>query len=213
MIANALAERNKTEWTLPTPSAFTDDEVRAVIDWVKAGGSLLLIADHMPFPGAAENLAKAFGIRFSNGFAIDPNVQSAAMLFKSEDGSLKSHAIVNGRTDSEKVDSVATFTGSAFQVDGDVQPLLVLGPSVVSIMPATAGEITKDTPRVPVNGWYQGAVMRSGKGRVAVFGEAAMFSAQLAGPEKRQMGMNNPIASKNPQFLLNVMHWLSEKLK
>src|SRR5688500_2628111 len=81
VIANALAERNKTEWTLPTPSAFTDEEVRAVGDWVRAGGSLLLIVDHMPFPGAADNLAKAFGIRFSNGYAIDPNVQGP-MLFK-----------------------------------------------------------------------------------------------------------------------------------
>ncbi|HVF48276.1 MAG TPA: hypothetical protein VNA17_11980 [Pyrinomonadaceae bacterium] len=212
VIANALAERNKTEWTLPTPSAFTDDEVRAVSEWVKAGGSLLLIADHMPFPGAAENLAKAFGIRFSNGYAIDPNVQGP-MLFKPENGSLKPHAIVNGRADSEKVDSVATFTGSAFQADGDVQPLLVLGPTVVSAITTTAGQITKDTPRVPVGGWYQGAVLRSGRGRVAIFGEAAMFSAQLAGPDKRPMGMNNPIASKNPQFLLNVMHWLSGKLK
>src|SRR5688572_22463514 len=42
-IANATAESNK--------SAFTDDEVRAVSDWVKAGGSLFLIVDHMPFPG------------------------------------------------------------------------------------------------------------------------------------------------------------------
>jgi hypothetical protein len=48
-----------------------------------------------------------------------------------------------------------------------------------------------------------------GKGRVAVFGEAAMFSAQLAGPKKSPMGMNAPIAKQNPQFLLNVMHWLS----
>ena len=211
VIANALAERNKTEWTLPTPPAFTDDEVRFVSDWVKAGGSLLLIVDHMPFPGAAENLARVFGIRFSNGYAIDPNVQGP-MLFKPENGSLKAHAIVNGRTESEKVDSVATFTGSAFQVDGDVQPLLVLGPSVVSAITTTAGEITKDTLRVPVNGWFQGAVMRFGKGRVAVFGEAAMFSAQLAGPNKNPMGMNAPIASKNPQFLLNLMHWLSGKL-
>jgi len=212
VIANALAERNKEEWTLPTPSAFTDDEVHAVSDWVKAGGSLLLIVDHMPFPGAADNLAKAFGIRFSNGYAVDPNVQ-APMVFKSDDGSLKSHAIVNGRTDSEKVDSVATFTGSAFQADGDVQPILVLGPSVVSFLTTTAGQRSEATPRVPVGGWYQGAVMRSGKGRVAIFGEAAMFSAQLAGPEKRPMGMNSPIASKNPQFLLNLMHWLSGKLK
>jgi uncharacterized protein (DUF2249 family) len=212
VIANALAERNKEEWTLPTPSAFTDDEIRAVHDWVKAGGSLLLIVDHMPFPGAADNLAKAFGVHFSNGFAVDPSVQGP-MLFKLDNGSLKAHAIVSGRTDSEKVDSVATFTGSAFQVDGDVQPLLVFGQSVVSIIATTAGQITKETPRVPVNGWYQGAVLRSGKGRVAIFGEAAMFSAQLAGPDKKPMGMNHPIASKNPQFLLNVMHWLSGKLK
>ena len=36
-----------------------------------------------------------------------------------------------------------------------------------------------------------------------------MVSAQLAGPEKRPMGMNSPLAPDNQQFLLNVMHWLS----
>jgi hypothetical protein len=89
-------------------------------------------------------------------------------------------------------------------------PVVLLDEALLTFTPPMD---VKDTPRVPVNGWYQGAVMRSGKGRVAVFGEAAMFSAQLAGPEKRPMGMSNPIASKNPQFLLNVMHWLSGKLK
>ena len=48
-----------------------------------------------------------------------------------------------------------------------------------------------------------------GRGRVAVFGEAAMFSAQVSGPERRPMGMNRPTAAQNPQFLLNVMHWLA----
>ena len=212
VVANALAEKNQTEWTLPTPPAFTSDEVAAAKDWVEKGGSLFLIVDHMPFPGAAENLAKAFGITFLNGYAIDPNVQGP-MVFRLADGSLKSHAILDGRNDSEKVDAVATFTGSAFKAERDVQPLIVLGGSVVSAMTTTAGQITKETPRIPVNGWYQGAVMRFGRGRLAIFGEAAMFSAQLAGPNKNPMGMNAPIASKNPQFLLNVMHWLSGKLK
>lgn len=45
--------------------------------------------------------------------------------------------------------------------------------------------------------------------RVAAFGEAAMFSAQLAGPEQRPMGLNRPQARQNQQFLLNVAHWLS----
>ena len=212
VIANALSEKNKEEWTLPTPSAFTSDEVAAVKDWVEKGGSLFLIVDHMPFPGAAENLAKAFGITFLNGYAKDPNVD-APMVFKLADGSLRSHSILNGRNDPEKVDAVATFTGSAFKADREVQPLMVLGSPVVSLMTTTAGQITKETPRIPAGGWNQGAVMRFGKGRVAIFGEAAMFSAQLSGRDKSPMGMNAPIASKNPQFLLNVMHWLSGELK
>ena len=211
VIANALAERNKADWSLPTPSAFSDDEIQAVRNWVKSGGSLLLIADHMPFPGAAEKLAAAFGVRFTNGYALDQKAQGP-MVFKLSDGSLKEHQIIRGRSENEKVDSVATFTGSAFQVEGNAQPLLILGESVVSFLTSVAGEIKDDTPRVPVKGWYQGAVMRVGKGRVAVFGEAAMFSAQVSGPDRNPMGMNDPIAAQNAQFLLNVMHWLSGKL-
>jgi uncharacterized protein (DUF2249 family) len=211
VIANALAERNRSDWSLPTPSAFSDEEVGAVRDWVRGGGSLMLIADHMPFPGAAEKLALALGVRFSNGYAIDEKAKGP-MLFKLSDGSLKDHQITRGRADAEKVESVATFTGSAFQVEGDAHPLLILGPSVVSFMTSVAGQITDKTPRTSVKGWYQGAVMRFGKGRVAVFGEAAMFSAQVAGPNRNPMGMNAPIAARNPQFLLNVMHWLSGKL-
>jgi len=211
VIANPLAERNRTDWSLPTPSAFSEEEVEAVRDWVKGGGSLLLIADHMPFPGAAGALALAFGVRFSNGYARDEKAQGP-MLFKLSDGSLKDHPITRGRAEAERVDSVATFTGSAFQVEGGAQPLLVLGSSVSSFMTSVAGQITDETPRVPVGGWYQGAVKGFGKGRVAVFGEAAMFSAQLAGPGRGPMGMNAPVAAQNPQFLLNVMHWLSGRL-
>lgn len=211
VIANPLAERNRTDWSLPTPSAFSEEEVEAVRVWVKGGGSLLLIADHMPFPGAAGTLAQAFGIRFSNGYARDEQGQGP-MLFKLADGSLRDHQITRGRADAERVTSVATFTGSAFQAEGDVQPLLVLGPSVSSYMTSVAGQFTDETPRIPVGGWYQGAVIRFGKGRVGVFGEAAMFSAQLAGPNRSPMGMNAPVAAQNPQFLLNVMHWLSGRL-
>jgi hypothetical protein len=63
---------------------------------------------------------------------------------------------------------------------------------------------------VPGAGLLQGAVLSHGRGRVAVFGEAAMFSAQLAGPNRNPMGMNAPHARQNPQFLLTVVHWLAE---
>jgi hypothetical protein len=44
---------------------------------------------------------------------------------------------------------------------------------------------------------------------VAVLGEAAMLTAQLAGPDKRPIGMNAPEARENVQFALNLLHWLS----
>jgi len=212
VIANALSERNVTDWSLPTPSAFSDEEIAAVREWVRGGGSLLLIADHMPFPGAAARLSSAFGIRFNNGFACETRQQEMIrkpMVFRRSDASLASHPITDGRTVEERVDSVATFTGQAFQSDVAVQPLLTFTSSAVSLMPETAWEFTSETPRIPVEGWFQGVVMRFGKGRAAFFGEAAMFTAQISGSENEPMGMNAPVAAENLQFLLNVFHWLS----
>jgi hypothetical protein len=91
--------------------------------------------------------------------------------------------------------------------------VLVFGKGVVSLMPQTAWQFTKETPEVSVEGWSQGAVLRFGKGRVALFGEAAMFTAQLAGPQRTRVGMNSPDAPQNAQLLLNVLHWLTGKLK
>ncbi|HYN25556.1 MAG TPA: hypothetical protein VES69_10995, partial [Pyrinomonadaceae bacterium] len=61
---------------------------------------------------------------------------------------------------------------------------------------------------VSAAGRAQGIAFKFGKGRVVVLGEAAMLSAQLAGAEKRPMGMNVP-GSDNRQLALNIMHWLS----
>ena len=132
----------------------------------------------MPFAGAAEKLGAAFGINFTNGYVRDET--SGPDVFQRTDDSLRNHPITNGRNAAEKVEAIATFTGSAFQVP-NAQPLLVLGASYVSWLTSTAGQFPPTTPRESVSGWLQGAVFNSGKGRVAVFGEAAMFSAQLAG--------------------------------
>jgi hypothetical protein len=212
VVSNALHERNAGgDWSLPNPSAFTDEEVAAVREWVRGGGSLLLIADHMPMGGAAQKLGEAFGVRWNNGFAVIPGAQSP-LAFTREAGSLKDHAITRGRVGGERVERVLTFTGSAFQVDAGAEPLLVFGKGVVSLMPQVAWQFTEQTPRVAVEGWYQGAALRLGKGRVALFGEAAMFTAQLAGPNRSPVGMNAPDAPHNARFLLNVLHWLTKKL-
>ncbi|HYH87340.1 MAG TPA: hypothetical protein VEX60_17945 [Pyrinomonadaceae bacterium] len=213
VIANALNERNVSDWSLPNPSAFTDEEIEAVRVWVRGGGSLLLIADHMPMGGAAEKLGSAFGVRWNNGFALPEKQGAGALLFSRDDGTLKDHTVTRGRSEDERVERVATFTGSAFQVEGvGVEPLLIFGKGIVSLTPQVAWQFTPETPRVSVEGWYQGATLRYGKGRVALFGEAAMFTAQLGGPNRVRVGMNAPEAKQNPQLLLNVLHWLSGKL-
>jgi hypothetical protein len=210
VIANALNARNDTSWALPTPSAFTVEEIAAVEAWVRDGGSLLLIADHMPFPGAAGDLAAAFGVAMGNGFAVDSTEQESTMRFARGDGSLADHPVTRGRNAAERVDSVFAFTGQAFRLTAaDADPLMTLGHGTVLLMPQVAWQFSAQTPRMPVAGQLQGAVLRHGRGRVAVFGEAAMFSAQLSGPQRRPMGMNNPTAPQNVQFLLNVMHWLT----
>lgn len=159
-------------------------------------------------PGAASDLAAAFGFRFNNGFAIDTTSRDVT-IFRRSDGSLLDHAITRGRGASERVDSIRTFTGQAFQGDSSAQPLLVFRRPTVSLMPEVAWEFGPGTNLVPVDGWYQGAVAHFGSGRVAVFGEAAMFSAQWAGDGSGWFGLRSPGAEQNQQFLLNVAHWLS----
>jgi hypothetical protein len=207
VISNAVSDQNKEDWLLSAYSPFKDDEIAYIRDCVREGGALLLIADHMPFPGCAEKQATVFGVDWKNGYT-GPK-ERGNLIFRRSDVTLLDHSITKGRSESERVDSVTTFTGSAFQIGKNAESLLVFGEGAICYMVETPGKVTEQTPIIPIDGWLQGAVMRFGKRRVAFFGEAAMFSDQLSGLPSRQMGMNNPIASENPQFLLNLMHWLS----
>ena len=210
VIANATAERNKDgDWTLPTPSAIDADEIVAVHQWVVEGGALFLIADHMPFGGAAADFAAAFGVLMSNGYATDQTCSADEFLFQRSDRTLGEHPITRGRNRTERIASVRTFTGQAFRVVAPAAPLLLLAPDTMLLFPSEAWKFSEATPRVRADGMFQGAVLAVGRGRVAVFGEAAMFTAQVSGPQRRPMGMNMPSAAQNPQFLLNVMHWLA----
>jgi len=202
VISNALDSSNAGNWNLPNPSAFSADEIKAVNQWVKNGGRLLLIADHMPFAGAAEALGRSFGIEFLNCFAND-NRRRRLERFFPENGGLLPHPISKG------IDTVVTFTGSAFRIPEGATPLLALK-NYTLIMPDISWQFEENSPYLSSEGYYQGACLPYGKGRVVVMGEAAMFSAQLAGPNRNMVGMNAPEAGQNAQFLLNIMHWLDE---
>ncbi len=212
VISNALNEINIDNWVLPNPSAFSKKEIRVVRKWVNRGGSLFLIADHMPMAGAAADLAKAFGFEFTNGFVFD-TIASGPAFFSLEDGSLQPNVITAGRDSSEKVNRIATFTGQAFRIPEDAESILTFGDNFINMLPDTAWVFNDHTHRVDAKGWSQGAFKKYGKGSVVIFGEAAMFSAQLAGPQKIRAGMNSPAAEENYQLLLNIIHWLDGKLE
>ena len=209
VIANALGAEEMDD-TGAEASAFTEEEIVTVHDWVKNGGALLLIADHAPFGGAAAALGQKFGIDMSKGFTYDPanSVENSpsVLIFSRENKLLQSHPIVEGRDETERVNRVQSFTGQSLKGPDDSVALLKLA------------DTAKDTPNrdadssVSAAGRAQAIALKFGKGRVVVQGEAAMLSAQVTGANKQKMGMNVP-GTDNRQYALNLMHWLSGLLK
>ncbi len=211
VISNALNEINVENWYLPNPSAFTKAEIKIIKKWVKQGGRLFLIADHMPMAGAAEDLASKFGFAFTNGFVFHKEARGPA-YFNIADGTLRESIITKGRDSTETVQQIVTFTGQGFKIPGNATPILVFNENYMNLIPDTAWVFNKDTPQNNINGGSQGAFKKYGKGKVVVFGEAAMFTAQLAGPEQTKAGMNTEMAKENYRLLLNIIHWLDGNL-
>ncbi len=212
VIANAVGEANSSEWTYPHPSAFGRSELEAVLRWIEAGGRLLLFADHAPMAGAARDLGAMLGIAMVDGYASGG---SNPDVFRLEDGTLRDHDILQGRGSGEPVTHVATFTGQAVKLTDGWQPLLVFGNDArmrLSLPQGFQQGPYRDWPSFSVAGWTHGAARIWKQGRIVFFGEAAMCTAQLAGPAEMPMGMNHPLADQNAQFCLNTVRWLTEDL-
>jgi hypothetical protein len=229
VIANALGE-GATAGSDASPPAFTGAECAAVGAWVRAGGSLLLISDHMPMGEAAENLARVFGVAMGKGFVMStderrhrPN-QASALVFSRDNDRLGDHPITRGRNDAERIDTVVSFTGQSLSVPAGAVALLRLGadaweaPTRSALQrlasdaaAAAPGAPFRSTFGAPAGGRAQGVALTWGAGRVVMLGEAAMMSAQVfpaAGGGQGRMGMNVP-GSDDKQLALNILRWLS----
>ncbi len=207
VIANASAENDN--WKLPTPSAFTAEEAATLKKWVQGGGSLFLIADHMPCPGAVRDIADVFNINMYNGEA--KYMKEGPETFTRASGLLLANAITNGRNISERVDSITIFGGHAILPNREASGMIRFSNDHRVFFPKVAGQFTEETAYINAGGLFLSVYFREGRGRVVIAAEAAMFSAQLAGPDKRPFGMNEPVARKNPQILLNIIHWLDRR--
>ncbi|MEM6772816.1 MAG: DUF4350 domain-containing protein, partial [Bacteroidota bacterium] len=172
VIVNAIPESSLEKWESPTASAFTREEVAAVNAWVKSGGRLFLIADHMPMGGAAKDLAASFGFTFYDSFADNRKTLGGREIFQQKDGSLVASPLTEGGEGYFTVDRVATFSGQAFELPPGATDVLHCGEGWISFLPKVAWRFTKETPRLNSAGWSQGAYMNYGQGKIAVFGEA-----------------------------------------
>jgi hypothetical protein len=209
VIANAIGSPD-LDAASASNSAFTEEECDAVRDWVRAGGELLLIADHAPAGGAAANLAARFGVEMSKAYTADPTnfervtMEASWIAFSRRNRALADHPITRGRDTSERINHVLSFTGQSLKGPKESVALLKLSDAAYDVLnfntPTQARTIS-------AAGRAQAVAMPFGKGRVVVFGEAAMLSAQ-----NQNFGMNYP-GTDNRQLALNVMHWLTGLLK
>ena len=209
VIANALGAEEMDD-TGADESAFNDEEIQAVYDWVRGGGALLLIADHAPFGGAASKLATKLGVDMSKGYTNDaansfPGAPSL-LIFSRENKLLAVHPITEGRNETERVNRVLSFTGQSLKGPED-------GASILKLSDTAQDQPDRESKSmVSAAGRAQALAFKVGKGRVVVHGEAAMLSAQVAGADKHKMGMNVQ-GYDNKQYTLNLLHWLSGLLK
>lgn len=217
VISNAIHSKNSKRWEQPIFSAFEEAEMQQLTKWVENGGSLFLIADHMPFSSSAKELASKFGFTFYGGTAMKKKGETKKLkgevdLFYRSANTLMKNAITDGRNASEYVDSIATFTGQAFEIPDSAQQILVFNNEYEQFAPKAHGQIESTDEAQDITGFSQGAFMNFGKGRIVVFGEAAMFTTQLpAGLSWKKIGMNSSKATNNYKLLLNIIHWLDKK--
>ena len=201
VIANARSERRGL-------SAFRDEEIENLRNWVRDGGSLFLIADHAPFGAASSHLAAAFGVEMGLGYAVaeqDGRI-SSQILFRRSD--LGQHPILEGRDPSERVRSVKSFTGQSLSVPANAMGLLMLPSDTLEVERPVDIDLLARGTQVSARsavGRVQAVAFDFGRGRVVVSGEAAMFTEQIM-PRLGRVGLT---AEDDQQFTLNILHWLS----
>jgi hypothetical protein len=205
-------------------SAYSDAEAAVIEEWVRAGGSLLLVTDHWPYGSAVASLARRFDVAMGTGLVEDamhhdPDRGDSHLVFSAENGLLRDHPIVRGRGPAERVQRVLTFTGQSVKGPAAGISFLALSDRATERPPGPP-RVERDGGDIRVSMEYGAAVPAAGKaqglavevqaGRVVVLGDAGMLRAQRS-RKGELVGMNVP-GYDNRQLALNIMHWLSRAL-
>ena len=191
--------------------AHREEELDALEQWVREGGSLLLVIDHYPIGGANEALAARFGVDVLNGrtedAAIEENVAgrvagadgqgivsaNSALVFDRSRKRIGDHPITCGRNVRERINRVATFGGASLRALSGSTPLLLFSDTSVDL-------VGNDVIARSAIGRNQGLALVHDRGRVVILGEAAML-----------FNYEHPTL-QNRQFAVNVLRWLAGQL-
>ena len=197
-------------------SPFAQNEVDLIEQWVKNGGSLLLITEHFPFGLAMSPVLNKFGVQVHNGYVEDTLLNNKdvrdALLFTKSKGNLNpTHPIL------DKVERLNTFTGSSVKGDSTWTQLFIFTPNAQNFnvkvnVKKDGGDITTSVEYADfysANGYSQGICKEYGKGKVVVLAESAFLTAQFD-RNINKYGMNSP-DEDNKQFVLNLIRWLATK--
>ena len=213
MVITALPFEFTSKTEVTTETTFTGSEIEALYDWVASGGSLLVFSEHAPFDQAINPLLNRFGVTSSFGTIADPVHYDKKLgrdgwvVFSQENGLLNAdHPIVKGRDESETVNSVVAFGGSAL-TGADYDNIFRLSDTAENRRHATG--VGPDGM-----GDSQALAGEVGEGRILVFGDSNGFTAMNFDQEDgsvKSLGMNTAHHDWK-QMVLNSLHWLSRDL-
>ncbi|MCB7479805.1 YybH family protein [Christiangramia sediminis] len=211
VIVNPINKKNMGNWKRPIYPAFEEAEKEKIRIWVENGGNLLLIADHMPFAGAAKDLAQSFGFNYCDGFAQLAEKENRNDVFSQANGRLPKSPVTDG-TYGEVISKLTSFTGSSFKIPEAAIPVMSFKDVDKCLQPEIAWQFNDSTQTSDLSNSHQGALMNYGKGKLAIFGEAAMFTAQTITQNGNtfKVGFNSATAPNNVQFVRNILLWLAD---
>ena len=196
-------------------SAFTESEINNLEEWVKNGGSALIVTEHYPFGLSMAALLKKFGVTIHNGYTEDSTLTNKrvgdALLFEKEKGNLNSNHPITSN-----INRVNTFTGSSIKGDSTWTKLLILSDKALNynvnvIVKRDGGDTNVSisyADSYPATGYAQGICKSYGKGKVVVLAESALLTAQID-KNGNKFGMNIT-DTDNKEFTLNIFRWLAD---
>jgi hypothetical protein len=179
-------------------SPFSNEEVEAVIEFVKQGGGLLLIGDHTDLMGMNTYLNQICGqwdIYFNSDDTFDLETGSLS-LFNSTSLAIPSHPIVGH---SPSIHFATSCTLKAPLLAEDVITGYALGCEQGSFSHVHFFGNIKADPQDQYGLFLQAVALKFGKGRVAAFTDSTIFSSF-----SMQMGYN-------PSFLLGMVDYLNRE--